>query len=337
MPRSLVIDYAAQIGAGPLLVQGPGGNISCKDGNELWVKASGAWLANAKKEEIFLPLDLAKACRLAKDGQDDFSSAVTGDTKLRPSIETALHALVPRAVVVHVHAVDVLAYAVRHNARHVLAPKLAGLKWVWINYAKPGADLALAVSKGMIGGCAPDVFILGNHGLVVSGPTVDKVDRVLRDVLIRLRLYPRTIKKPHNVDFAELEKLWKPHGYHLPADASLHDLATDPLCLRFAKERWALYPDHVVFLGAHAPVAEASEAPDAFLSRSGDRPPFVIISGKGIVQETRITPVQQAMIGCYAEVVRRLETVEGIATLSDTQVAELLDWDKERVRREIAP
>ena len=35
------------IGADPLLIQGPGGNTSFKSGDELWVKASGAWLAEA--------------------------------------------------------------------------------------------------------------------------------------------------------------------------------------------------------------------------------------------------------------------------------------------------
>ncbi len=51
--------FCAQIGADPLLVQGPGGNVSWKDGDVLWVKASGAWLAHAAgKDEIFIPVDL---------------------------------------------------------------------------------------------------------------------------------------------------------------------------------------------------------------------------------------------------------------------------------------
>ena len=46
-------EYCAEIGRNSQLVQGPGGNISWKDGSTLYIKASGKWLANAKKEEIF--------------------------------------------------------------------------------------------------------------------------------------------------------------------------------------------------------------------------------------------------------------------------------------------
>jgi rhamnose utilization protein RhaD (predicted bifunctional aldolase and dehydrogenase) len=56
--KDSVIDYCAHIGADPMLVQGAGGNVSWKDGETLWVKASGAWLADAARKEIFVPVDL---------------------------------------------------------------------------------------------------------------------------------------------------------------------------------------------------------------------------------------------------------------------------------------
>ncbi len=328
-----IIDYAAQVGAGPLLVQGAGGNISWKDGNTLWVKASGAWLAEAKEKDIFLPLDLAKARRLAKDGVDDFSSAMTTKTSLRPSIETAQHALLPQPVVVHVHAVDALAHAVRQNARHALAPKLAGLRWMWAAYAKPGAELAMAVSRGIVGKCAPDFFILGNHGLIVNGPDIGKVDRLLRDVLTRLHLDRRKVKAADKTQLAALEKEWAELGYRLPKDISLHALALDPVCLALAKDRWALYPDHVVFLGANAPLMNAGETPESFLARFTPPPPFVIVPDKGILVSKKSSPAQKAMIVCFADVTRRLDGAEGIVTLTGPQVADLLGWEKEKMRK----
>ena len=42
-------------GANPLLVQGAGGNVSWKEEDTLWVKASGTWLSDASAEDIFLP------------------------------------------------------------------------------------------------------------------------------------------------------------------------------------------------------------------------------------------------------------------------------------------
>ena len=53
MMREAMMNFCASIGSDPLLVQGPGGNVSWKENNCLWVKASGTWLASAKKK-IFL-------------------------------------------------------------------------------------------------------------------------------------------------------------------------------------------------------------------------------------------------------------------------------------------
>ena len=49
--KESVEEFCHKIGQDELLVQGAGGNISWKNGNELWVKASGKWLADAKREK----------------------------------------------------------------------------------------------------------------------------------------------------------------------------------------------------------------------------------------------------------------------------------------------
>ena len=42
------------------LIQGAGGNTSYKIGNTLWIKASGTKLENAKKESIFIGIQIRK-------------------------------------------------------------------------------------------------------------------------------------------------------------------------------------------------------------------------------------------------------------------------------------
>ena len=39
------------------LIQGAGGNVSEKIGDDLWVKASGCWLSDALKENIFISVN----------------------------------------------------------------------------------------------------------------------------------------------------------------------------------------------------------------------------------------------------------------------------------------
>ena len=52
-----------EIGIRKELIQGAGGNTSYKIGNTLWIKASGTRLENAKKESIFIPLNLKEVIR----------------------------------------------------------------------------------------------------------------------------------------------------------------------------------------------------------------------------------------------------------------------------------
>ena len=53
-----ISEYCERIGSNPLLVQGAGGNISWKEGDVLWIKASGMWLIDAIKENIFVSVSL---------------------------------------------------------------------------------------------------------------------------------------------------------------------------------------------------------------------------------------------------------------------------------------
>ena len=52
------LKFSQNIGNNLDLVQGAGGNTSFKDGEILWVKASGCWLRDALRREIFIPLIL---------------------------------------------------------------------------------------------------------------------------------------------------------------------------------------------------------------------------------------------------------------------------------------
>ena len=108
---------SARIGADPLLVQAAGGNTSIKQDSVMWIKASGTWLMDALKRDIFVPLDLAALSRaLAEDSADcenclSFIRQDLNALSLRPSIETSVHGLMSQKVVVHVHCVNTIALA----------------------------------------------------------------------------------------------------------------------------------------------------------------------------------------------------------------------------------
>ena len=54
----------------PLLVQGAGGNVSWKEEDTLWVKASGTWLSDASAEDIFLPTVILSSYSGSEGGFD---------------------------------------------------------------------------------------------------------------------------------------------------------------------------------------------------------------------------------------------------------------------------
>ena len=97
--------FCAQLGQDPLMVQGAGGNVSWKEDNALWVKASGTWLAHADKKDIFVPVNLPDLNKSIVAQRFDASPKLIGDHQLRPSIDTIFHALMPQIIVVHLHVV----------------------------------------------------------------------------------------------------------------------------------------------------------------------------------------------------------------------------------------
>ena len=158
-------ELSARIGSDPLLTQASTGNSSIKLENILWIKASGKWMADAIREDILIPLDLA-------DVREQVTQKVDpADRYYGVSIETAMHAVLPHRVALHVHCVNTIAWAVRQDAPGSTAtpngrPTLA----IPIPYVPSGLPLAQEIGKSSIRDSRrPDVLILGNHGLVIGG------------------------------------------------------------------------------------------------------------------------------------------------------------------------
>ena len=133
----------------------------------MWVKASGKWLVQAMREEMFLPVPQADILRCLEEDREyvrEYKTA-SGST-LRPSVETAMHAVLPHKVVVHVDSVNTIAWAVRPDAPEAISNRLKGTRWAWIPYVHPGLVLGQRIRETLP--LRPDILILGNHGLVVG-------------------------------------------------------------------------------------------------------------------------------------------------------------------------
>jgi rhamnose utilization protein RhaD (predicted bifunctional aldolase and dehydrogenase) len=329
-----ISSFSFALGGDPLLVQGAGGNVSWKDGDTLWIKASGAWLADAAQRDIFVPLSLASVRTLMRAGNESFISAVVGTSTARPSIETSLHAALAHRIVVHVHPVDVLAMCARKNGAALLATRLDGLSWALVPYVKPGIRLTETVLAVCNQNPTANVLVLANHGLVVGGDTIKEVDELLRDVSHRLRIEPRTGDGSDVCFLGTSDNLWGRYGYLPARESHWHVMAQDSTVLELARNHWVMYPDHAVFLGAEAAIVHSSVSDQDFGRVTERRPAFVFVVGRGMLERHDTSRAERAMLQCFYDVAMRLGDARDIQSLSDADVAELLNWDAEKYRQQ---
>ncbi len=153
----------------PRWAQGPGGNVSVKHDDRLFIKASGTKLVDVPQPPNHVGVSLADA-RLALEGDAAADARVFACTP-RPSLETYFHAL-DGAVVAHTHPVGVLLVACSAEDTGVTFDAR-------VPYERPGRGLAVSIARHLAAvkeRRAPSAtnVLLESHGLVVyaeSGAT----------------------------------------------------------------------------------------------------------------------------------------------------------------------
>jgi rhamnose utilization protein RhaD (predicted bifunctional aldolase and dehydrogenase) len=334
--RAQVAEYCAAIGMDRLLVQGAGGNVSWKEGATLWIKASGTWLADAARKDIFVPVDLRHLQGAIARGHFDAVPRTLSEEAAKPSIETVLHALMPHPVVVHLHAVDILARLVRRDCKAELAALLGDSpRWTSVDYLKPGAELARSVSDALERTPGADMVFLLNHGVLLGGEDVADIDALLGATIELLKAPERRA-----MDLPLPSTVFAMNGgrsYAPVPDAAIQQLALDGSLFARLETDWALYPDHVVFLGAEARCYDSMEALIAETALNGNiAPELAFVRNTGVFAAPAFSPGKLAQLRCYCDVLARQSPDCALNALAGHHVAELLDWDAERYRMRLA-
>ena len=318
--------YCERIGSNSLFVQGAGGNISWKEGDVLWVKASGMWLIDATKENIFVPVDLKYIKQEVAKKQYSIDIQSIESSNLRPSIETILHAILPHNVVLHIHAVEILVYLVSKNYADVIDSIIEKkFECVYVDYKKPGADLAEAVSEAVTLCPGVQIIFLQNHGIVIGGADVSEINNILDNLIAAIGVYDDSKTDCHRIDNSALPVI----GGYLPVpDIELHDLALNAEYYKHVRSHWALYPDHVVFLGKKPFYYDNEE--EFLLSK--EKPDLLFIKDIGVYVAPNFNLAKEAQLRCYYDVISRIKNNQDLSILSNECINELLDWDLEKYR-----
>ena len=318
-------ELSYRIGKDLSLIQASGGNTSIKVEEVMWVKASGKQLKNAFNENIFVAVDfnkIRKQLAINKSNRDIKFSNICG-ANLRPSIETSLHAVMPNKVVIHTHAVDVIAITLLNDSLDYLKKSLKGINWKFIPYYKPGIPLANAIIKELRTD-PPNVLILGNHGLVVGEETIEKAEELHSEIISRLRTKTRIQEIPniHKLNLI-VDKI--PNS-RLPKYPIIHSLATDQTSFKRAQNN-SPFPDHLVFCGRKPLIL--NESYDIKQNIYG------LVEGVGVVLFDCSTIATEEMLMAQAEVFLRIPAKKNINFLSDKNCDEILNLESEKYRKDL--
>ena len=199
----------------PYFVQGGGGNTSVKQDEYMVVTGSGVSLENVTEERGFVVVQ-------TETGQ------VIEPENGRASIEACVHRLLHR-VVLHTHPIPVIALASTINKEALCQDLFPEAAYAWVDYAKPGQDLADEVksvleNKGESLGAVATLF-LQNHGLFISSDSVARCVELQGEVIKRLETF--FAEKQASVEIPESQFLTPDHAVYcaLPEVKEKHEKA----------------------------------------------------------------------------------------------------------------
>lgn len=327
-----ISQMCADLGKDPLLVQGAGGNVSWKEQEALWIKGSGTWLSNANNEDIFVPVNL-KHLQDALAKQDfDVKPQTIGEHKLRPSIETILHALMPHQVVVHLHAINVLSHLVTQDCQKSVEKicQQSSINAAFVGYRKPGPELAQAIYEALQNAPEANVIFLQNHGIVLGANSIEGIYSLFEK--INLAFAPKEVLMAAS---SSLSTPTSPVANYLPfADKEVQALAFESHLFKRLAQDWVLFPDHAVFLGAQANTYSSWE--DFVNHTSGEEPELIFIENAGVFVKPDFNKAKTAQLRCYFDVISRLSPNARLEPLSESAVHALLNWDAEKLRQQMS-
>lgn len=186
-----------QIGCDPSQTQGPGGNISIKINESLMaVKSSGRLLKDIYHASGFsvMRYDYVSNFYAGQDGKVQESemmevlesSTIQGDQ--RPSMESAVHAILPDGVV-HTHPVYLNCIMCSEDSKDICSKIFKDMDYEYVDMCLPGSELTNAIIKLQ---SEKKIFLIENHGLIVCGDldfcknTAAQINNICKNYLIKL-------------------------------------------------------------------------------------------------------------------------------------------------------
>lgn len=180
-----------------------GGNTSYKNDKYIWIKASGTSLATINGSG-FVQLDRAKLRKISQAiySEDPFErerqvkvdlneAIMDKESGLRPSVETSMHEVIGYPFIVHTHPALINGMLCGKRSKQAVG-ELFTENTLYLEYVDPGYTLFKRVEQEILRfrneqGKDPQIIFLENHGVFVSGNSIQEIKEVYRDIEQKIR------------------------------------------------------------------------------------------------------------------------------------------------------
>ena len=346
-----LVGMSNRYGSNPEFVLAGGGNTSFKEGDVMYVKASGTRLATIT-EEGFVPVSRSRMRETMEKAYPDSdrereaafladvqAARILPDETRRPSVEALLHALFPQKYVLHLHPTKLNGLTCGKDGES-WAKKLYGGDALWIPLCRPGYILGSLCSRAMErerreNGRDTNVILLQNHGVFVAGDSVREIDdrfRLLLSPVLAMGLR-EPVLEPQMRDESEL-------GAMLACKFGFGGFVScaGPEFLRLTENREAaapllrpFTPDHVVVCGAYPAWLES---PDDAERAAGHR--VVLVKGHGAFcfgADRKEAETVASLVRDAAGIAAASESFGGPLPMTEDMTDFITHWEAESYRR----
>ncbi|NYH40391.1 rhamnulose-1-phosphate aldolase/alcohol dehydrogenase [Micromonospora jinlongensis] len=201
-----LIARSNRLGADPTTTNYAGGNTSAKGAvtdpvtggpvELLWVKGSGgdlgtltpSGLAALRMDRLRALVDVYPGIEREDEMVAAFDYCLHGRGGAAPSIDTAMHGLVPAAHVDHLHPDAGIAIAAAADGPE-LTKEIFGDRVLWLPWRRPGFQLGLDIAAVARANPQAIGVILGGHGITAWGATSDECERNSLEIIRSAQAY----------------------------------------------------------------------------------------------------------------------------------------------------
>jgi len=370
-----LIEISRFYGTGKDYVIAGGGNTSFKDGQFIWIKASGFPLETLSMEGL-VKLDRRKLEVISgkkysdnplereEEVKNDLTLAVEKDfSDRRPSVETSLHNLIGYSFVVHLHPAVINGVLCSRKAEAIVRENF-GDEALFIPYADPGYTLFKKLEKEISGyrdtkNRDPHIIFIENHGVFVGADTTPEIRKIYEEII---RIFSALCKPfPEEGDFGFNPLLAEvlPAIRMLLSRDSLKTLRWRNNALidsfsksqaQFQKISHALTPDIIVYCKhRYIYIDHSSSASrilesfrtqlERFTAEYGFLPRVIVIKDLGIIASGENYRSAEQILDVYEDLLKiswYASFCGGIKLLTPDQVDFIDKWEVENYRRKIS-